>query len=93
MSTKRPVPPSRGKKNRDLAFCGRFPKIPLPSNPLLAVDLETATEGYPVDPGSVAIFPQRTGEQPPCEVTLCQEQVTVVPGVLYQTPAGFHQIA
>src|ERR1035437_8430602 len=35
-------------------------------------------------------LPQHAGKQPPCQMTLCQQQ-PVVPGMLYQTPAGFHQ--
>jgi hypothetical protein len=48
LPTKPPVLPFRVKQNRVPALvCGRFPKTPLPSNHLLAVDLEATTAGYP----------------------------------------------
>jgi hypothetical protein len=58
VNRKRPVAREREclAQKLDLRLCGRFPMTRLPSNHLLAVDLEAATAGYPAGTGSAVIF-------------------------------------
>jgi len=48
--------PFRVKHNPDPAPSRSISKDTLPSNPLLAVDLEATTAGYPAGTGSAVIF-------------------------------------
>ena len=81
LATKRPAPRLRMMQNRDPDHLRSISKTPLPSDPRRAIDLEAVADGLARRRRQCSDFPQHGAEQPPCEVTLRQEQ-PIVAGVL-----------